>query len=167
MIWSVSHVSLKRLKAMHLWAQTQQWQGVVPLLQNFTNEALAETLKWMKAIANLKMVMEDTEVLKFPKLTELSKCTRWWELLTTYLGWIQGTAMVPLIYPVQEQVKMTPEIRDAEYTSAEDEWIAISMAHSGAHYELDNQYLYDKLKPIMVDGPGWSLVKKFDKKKAA
>jgi hypothetical protein len=119
----------------------------------------------MKAIADLKMVMEDTEVLKPPKLTELSKCTRWWELLTTYLGWIQGIAMVTLIYPVQEQVKMTPEIRDAKYTSAKDERIAIT-AHSGAHYELDNQYLYDKLKPIMVDGPGWSFVKKFDKKKA-
>lgn len=46
--------------------------------------------------------------------------------------------MVMLIYPVQEQFKMTPEIRHAKYTSAEDEWIAIR-AHSGAHYyELDN-----------------------------
>lgn len=66
----VPFVSLKRLKAMHLGTQTQQWQGVVPLLQNFTNEALAETLKWMKAITDLKMVMEDTKVHKPPKLTE-------------------------------------------------------------------------------------------------
>ena len=59
---------------------------------------------------------------------------------------------------------MTQEIRDnAEYLSAEEEQIAVTV-HSGAHYELNNQNLYDKFKPLMVDGPGWSFVKKFDKK---
>jgi hypothetical protein len=35
----------------------------------------------------------------------------------------------------------------------------------GPHYLLDNMTLYDEFKPLVVDGPGWSFIKKFDKAK--
>ena len=81
----VPFVSLKRLKVMcYWWVQTQQCQRIVPLcLQGLTNEALAETLKWMKANVNLKLATEDMEVHKPSKLMELSKWTKWWELFMT------------------------------------------------------------------------------------
>jgi hypothetical protein len=33
------------------------------------------------------------------------------------------------------------------------------------HFDLDNRNLYDEFKPLIVDGPGWGFVKKFDKQK--
>jgi hypothetical protein len=60
---------------------------------------------------------------------------------------------------------VTDEIRGADYALTEDDERIAIMAHSGAHYELDNQNLYDEFKPLMVNGPGWSFIKKFDKVK--
>jgi hypothetical protein len=59
---------------------------------------------------------------------------------------------------------VTPAIQNAEYGSVTERLIATT-ALSGPHFELDNQTLYDELKPLVVDGPGWSFVKKYDKKK--
>jgi hypothetical protein len=35
----------------------------------------------------------------------------------------------------------------------------------GAHFDLDNRTLYDELKPLVLDGPGWAFVRKYDKAK--
>jgi hypothetical protein len=40
------------------------------------------------------------------------------------------------------------------------------MALSGPHFKLDNRMLYDEFKALVVDGPGWSFVKKYDKQKS-
>jgi hypothetical protein len=121
----IPFISLKRLKVMCYWVQTQQYQGVAPLAQGFTNKVLVKALKWMKADTDLKLATEDTtedtEVHKPPKLMELSKWTKWWELFTTYLGQIWGAAMVLLTYLVREQAIVTDEIRGADYASTEDD----------------------------------------------
>jgi hypothetical protein len=57
-----------------------------------------------------------------------------------------------------------PEIRNADYGSIQ-EWLITTTALSGTHYELDNCTLYDTFKPLVVDGPGWNFIKKFDKHK--
>jgi hypothetical protein len=57
-----------------------------------------------------------------------------------------------------------PEIQNADYGSIQERLIAM-MALSGPHFELDNRMLYDELKPLVVNGPGWSFIKKFNKKK--
>ena len=72
--------------------------------------------------------------------------------------------MIPLTYLVREHEEVMPEIRNADYGSVQEQLIA-TMALSGPHFELDNRTLYDELKPLVVDGPGWSFIKKFDKKK--
>jgi hypothetical protein len=50
------------------------------------------------------------------------------------------------------------------YETSEDERIATT-AHTRSHFEADNRTLYDEFKPLIVDGPGWSFVKRFDKTK--
>jgi hypothetical protein len=65
---------------------------------------------------------------------------------------------------MREHVDVTPEIRNADYGSVQERLIATT-AHSGTHYELDNRTLYDTFKPLVVDGPGWPFIKKFNKHK--
>jgi hypothetical protein len=39
------------------------------------------------------------------------------------------------------------------------------LPHVGAHYDLDNRNLYNELKPLVVDGPGWAFIRRFNKMK--
>jgi hypothetical protein len=40
------------------------------------------------------------------------------------------------------------------------------MVFEGAHFDFDNRMLYNELKALVVDGPGWwAFVRKFDKAK--
>jgi hypothetical protein len=53
---------------------------------------------------------------------------------------------------------------DADYVSTVDRLVA-TMVLEGAHFDLDNRTLYDELKALVVDVPGWAFVGKFDKAK--
>jgi hypothetical protein len=109
--------------------------------------------------------MKDMEIQKPDKLADLGKWTRFWELLSTYLGRVKGAALIPLTYLVREHEEvMLVEIQNADYGSIQEQLIATT-ALSGPHFELDNQMLYNELKPLVIDGPGWSFIKKYDKKK--
>jgi hypothetical protein len=85
-------------------------------------------------------------------------------LFTTYLGRVKGAALSPLSYLVRDHTEVTDDIRTAEYASVQEKLIATT-ALSGAHFDLDNRTLYDEYKPLVVDGPGWSFIKRFDKAK--
>ena len=161
----IPFVSLKKLKAMRYWVLAQRCIGVeTPRAQDFTNEVLEETLARMKADKDYKLATEETEIQKPEKLTDLAKWTKFWELLSTFLGRVKGAALIPLAYLVREHREVTPEILNAEYDSIQDRLIATT-ALSGTHFEMDNRTLYDEFKPLVVDGPGWGFVKKFDKHK--
>ena len=118
----------------------------------------------MKADKDYKKATEDTDITKPGKLADLVKWIRFWELFTTYLGRVKGAALTPLTYLIREHETVTPEMLDADYASTQERLIATT-ALSGAHFELDNRTLYDEFKPLVVDGPGWSFIKRFDKAK--
>jgi hypothetical protein len=67
-----------------------------------------------------------------------------------------------LAYLIRDHEEVTDEIRNAVYDSEGDRLIAI-MTLLGSHYDIDNKTLYEELKPLVVDGPGWGFIKKFDK----
>ena len=161
----IPFVSLTKLKAMRYWVLAQRCIGVEnPSVQSFTEAVMTETLARMQADKDYKRATEDTEIQKPEKLTDLVKWTKFWELFTTYLGRVKGAALTPLSYLVREHTEVTDEIRTAEYASVQEKLIATT-ALSGAHFDLDNRTLYDEFKPLVVDGPGWSFIKRFDKAK--
>ncbi len=135
-----------------------------PTVQSFTEAVMSETLARMQADKDYKRATEDTEIQKPEKLVDLVKWTRFWELFTTYLGRFKGAALTPLSYLVRDHTEVTDDIRTAEYASVQEKLIATT-ALSGAHFDLDNRTLYDEFKPLVVDGPGWSFIKRFDKAK--
>jgi len=161
----IPFVSLKKLKAMRYWVLAQRCVGIEePRAQDFTPEVMEETLARMQADKDYKAATEDTEIQKPEKLTDLLKWTKFWELLSTYLGRVKGAALIPLSYLVREHEEVTPAIQNADYGSVQERLIATT-ALSGPHFELDNRMLYDEFKALVVDGPGWSFMKKYDKRK--
>jgi hypothetical protein len=158
-------LSLTKLKAMRYWVLAQRCIGVAsPNVNEFAGQVIEDTLARMKADSDHKLATEDSDVRKPEKLTDLTKWTKFWELFITYLGRVKGAALTPLSYLVREHEEVTQEQRDAEYLSMQERLIAIT-ALNGTHFDLDNRTLYDEFKPLVVDGPGWSFVKKFDRAK--
>ena len=161
----IPFVSLTKLKAMRYWVLAQRCVGVdAPSANDFTDDVIAEVLTRMKADKDYKKATEDTDITKPAKLTDLVKWTKFWELFTTYLGRIKGAALTPLTYLIRDHDAVTPELLAADYASTQERLFATTSL-SGAHFELDNRTLYDEFKPLVVDGPGWSFIKRFDKKK--
>jgi hypothetical protein len=161
----IPFLSLTKLKAMRYWVLAQRCIGIeAPNVNDFAGEVIEETLARMKADSDQKLATEDSDIRKPEKLADLNKWTKFWELFTTYLGRVKGAALTPLSYLVREHEVVTPEHRDAAYQSVQERLIAIT-ALSGTHFVLDNRTLYDEFKPLVVDGPGWSFIKKFDKSK--
>jgi hypothetical protein len=161
----IPFLSLTKLKAMRYWVLAQRCIGVDnPNVNDFAGEVIEETLARMKADGDYKLATEDTDIRKPEKLVDLAKWTKFWELLTTYLGRVKGAALTPLSYLVREHEEVTRVHHDAEYQSMPERLIATTSLH-GTHFDLDNRTLYDEFKPLVVDGPGWSFIKKFDRSK--
>jgi hypothetical protein len=113
---------------------------------------------------DFKTATEDSEVMKPIAFAEMAKWSKFWELFTTYLGRVRGAAEVPLRYLICEQAEVMDAIWEAAYDSTEERLIA-TMVHTGSHYALDNRTLYDELKLLVINGPGWGFIKQFDKTK--
>jgi hypothetical protein len=159
-------MSLKKLKAMCYWVITQHCMGIKdPHAQDFTQDVLEATIMRMKDDKDYEATTKDPETQKPDKLADLGKWMRFWELLSMYLGRVKGAALIPSTYLVHEHEEVMPEIQNTDYGSIQEWLIATSTALSGPHFELDNQMLYNKLKPLVIDGLGWSFIKKYDKKK--
>jgi hypothetical protein len=134
----IPFMSLKKLKAMHYWVIAQPCMGIKnPYTQDFTEDILEATIVRMKDDKDYEAAMKDTEIQKPDKLANLGKWTRFWELLSTYLGRVKGAALIPLAYLVHEHEEVMPEIQNADYGSIQERLIA-TMALSGPHFELDN-----------------------------
>jgi hypothetical protein len=153
----IPFVSLTKLKAMRYWVLSPCCVVGVdePRAQDFTDKVMTEVLAQMKADKDYRKATQDTDIQKPPKLNDLVKWIKFWELFTTYLGRMKGAALTPLTYL----------LRTADYDSTQERLIATT-ALSGAHCkQLNNLTLYNEFKPLVVDGPGWSFVKKFDRAK--
>ena len=59
---------------------------------------------------------------------------------------------------------MTQDHHNADYQSEQEQLIATT-ALNGMHFDPENRTLYNEFKPLVVDGPGWSFIKKFDRSK--
>jgi hypothetical protein len=149
---------------MRYWFLAQRCIGILANATDFTDAVVEEALARMNADKDYKRATEDTDITKPAKLTDLVKWIKFWELFTTYLGRVKGAALTPLTYLIRDHEAVTPELIEADYTSVQERLIATT-ALSGAHFELDNRTLYDEFKPLVVDGAGWSFIKRFDKRK--
>jgi hypothetical protein len=72
-----------------------------------------------------------------------------------------GSADFPLSYIYQDHGTVTQEICNADYND-EDECYQATTVLSGRHFQLDNKRVWNELKPLVVDGPGWVFIKSLE-----
>ena len=157
-------VALEKIKAMRYWVLAQRREGFEEDADDFDDDVAVATLEIMRQAKDQKEATESVTIDKPTALTELKGWIKFWLKFSSYLSRIRGAAHIPLTYLVRESGEVTDDIAAAEYATEDDRLIATTVLE-GPHYLLDNTTLYDEFKPLVVDGPGWSFIKKFDKAK--
>ena len=110
------------------------------------------------------MSIVNVSVKKPDLLKNFNNWISWWTQVENYLATIEGVAEIPLTYIARPHSEVTDEIRNATYDNNMDRLIAIT-THDGTHYARDNATVWTELEPILIDGPGWTYVKWYEKRK--
>ena len=130
--------------------------------QLFTAAVLNDYLKLMRADEVEVAAKKGQTPTKPDPLKSEKEWFKFWEKLKNYLGLIRGAAKVPLSYVVRDHEVVTAAIREREYGSHALMVTAIIQL-SGPHYDVDNVSVWEIIKSLVIDGFGWSFVKKFDR----
>jgi hypothetical protein len=157
----VPYTSLKRLYAAKYWFALRTRCGLPTLAAGLTNASLATAQARRKEVDERKAATKDQELTKPPKLANFKDWVNWWELWDTYMQQLYGSADVPLSYIYREHSTVTHEIRDAAYNDEDERYQATTIL-SGRHFQLDNKRVWNELKPLVVDGPGWVFIKSLE-----
>ena len=97
-----------------------------------------------------------------PALAVITKWPTWLEQFLFFLG--QHRSVVggtPLTYVVCAHDEVTQNMRDKDLV---DEDLINTTTLTGATFNNDNPRVYDLLKPLIVEGPGWSFIQTFGRK---
>jgi hypothetical protein len=86
---------------------------------------------------------------------------KWFEKFKNYLGQIRGAARIPLTYIIRNHLELNDNLRNAEYGSMLEHLIAITCLN-GMHFEIDNKWVWQEVKALVIDGFGWSYIKQFE-----
>jgi hypothetical protein len=154
----IPYVAQKRLYAAKYWYEQNIRCGLAATSGGLTNAELASALRRRKETEERRAATKDQDLTKPPKLTSFKEWVNWWELWDTYLQQTYGAADIPLSYVYREHALVTPAMRAAAYQDEDAHYIAIT-ALGGRHYQLDNRRVWNELKPLVVDGPGWVFIK--------
>ena len=88
----------------------------------------------------------------------IAKWATFCELFTVYLGLIYGSSGVPLVYIIHSSL-------GADYSVQDKRAQLIACAPlNGCVFDHGNRTIYDHLKGLVLDGPGWAWIWQFDQK---
>ena len=157
-------LAVRRLKALRAWCDYRTLRGQEPTPALFINATIP---KWVKRITELdeaRRAKKDDLDLKAPEaFASMTKWPSWEELFKTYLYQHRSVvAGTPLAYVIRDHDDVTPEMLAEVYAKIDDDLVATSEL-TGDTYSNDNQRVYDLLKPLIIQGPGWPFIQPFNR----
>ena len=157
-----STASIRRINAFKFWAEQRALCGLSTLPQLFTVAELTDYLLIVRANEIEVTAKKDQVPTKPDALKAEKEWFKFWEKLKNYLGRIRGAAKVPLSYVVRDHEAVTDAMRDAVHETHAKKLTAI-LRLSGQHYDIDNESVWEIIKSLVIDGFGWSFVKRYDR----
>ena len=161
------YLSVVKLKALRAWADYREARGQTTSPAPFSGETISV---WLGRLQEISKVLKDKDADEAVKPAPLASFSGWEafeEAFITYLSCFRSAGtQAPINYCIREEseAEVTAEIRDANYDSIDDDLIA-TIPFTGATYRRDNKRVYDKLKPLVVNGPGWSFIQVMNRTK--
>jgi hypothetical protein len=152
----IGHLHEKRLKMLRYYLHH------LKRVQRDFDENIA-TLPTLTDIYKLKEDEEEDEDPDLPgKLTTVDKVRIILEDIDDYLMRKRGNSDVPLAYVTRENVQPLDDGLDEGFGQPTYTAEMIRRApHTGTHYENDNRLVWDLIRHVTHDGPGWSWVQGF------
>jgi len=155
-------LATRKLKALHQWGTYRKARGSPASPIEFTTN---ECELWMQRIGEAEGFKAEDPVTKPPDLKDLDKWPTWEDLLLSWLRCRRSSLLhTPMVYLVRKDTTPTAEQLRATYESIDDD-LVLTVRHVGEHYRQDNQRFFDDLKTMMINGPAWPFVQKFNKKR--
>ena len=158
---AIPYVSIVTIKAFRYWAITRGRIGMALTSADFDAAELAFTQELIRERRDRKAAAQK-EPEKPPELKDLSEWRNFWEKWDTYMTQTYGAAEIPLSYVYREHEAVTAEMRAADYTDNDSRYYTITVL-AGSHYREDNKRVYEELKTLLINGPGWTFIKRYER----
>ena len=149
---------------MRYWVQVRTRQGLSTVASDCTSTEITNMTVRMKFIENINASHDSASPTKPKPLLSFSNWRFWWESWETYLHQIRGAMGLPLTYFQRVHDKVHPFMLLEVYDDSDVEFCR-TFKLDGAEYKADSARLFDELKPLVIDGPGWTYVKPFSSKR--
>ena len=161
------YLAQRRLKALRMWCdyRTARGQPVAPAA--FTAAESTRFLDRMAEVDAFKRAADDDDMEGPGDLKSMTEWPTWEEKWIGYLAKHRSTYnQTPLTYTMREadMVAVTNESRAATYATIDEDLIR-NTVHAGPHYITDYRRAWDLFKPTIIDGPGWTYVKQYNRTK--
>ena len=159
---TIPFIALKNLKGFRFWADERKRTGFDADAASFTADIVTTFTVKCQEYQEQKEAAKDEDASKPDGLKKLVNWALWNESFLNYLRQILSAAKIPLIYLTRDE-KDAPAVLDPADFGSPAEYLIEATVMEGRHYEIDNPRFYRELKSFVVNGEGWSYIKKFER----
>lgn len=155
-------LAVKRLQALFLWCIYRLARGQQASPADFNAAAM---VRWERRLHEIERNSNDEDVKTAGPLESFNDWVQWEEALLTWAANVRSARTnVPLQYLLRSHSDVTVEALNAQYETIDEDLIATTLL-AGEDYEHDNQQLYDSLKAMNREGPGWPFLQQFNRRR--
>ena len=158
---AIPYLSVVKIKAFRYWALIRQRIGMNFDSAHFDAAELVFIQDLMRERRD-RQAAAQTDPEKPPEFSDMADWRAFWEKFNTYMSQTYGAAEIPLTYVYREHEAVTNEMRIAAYADNDTRYYTITVL-TGSHYREDNKRVYEELKLTMINGPGWTFIKRFER----
>jgi hypothetical protein len=107
--------------------------------------------------------LEEEDTIDLPgKLSSIYKIRQVLEDIDNYHSRVRGSSGVPLLYVVRESAAL-PAVDPGYGIPTFDDEMINRAPHTGTHYQRDNIAVWNAIRHVTHEGPGWSWVNEFQR----
>ena len=110
----------------------------------------------------LKEATEDVEPTKPEPLKDFKHWLPSWEHWLNYISQLCGAADISLLcYVFHQKAEVEDADYNVDYANNKERYQRLTVL-TGDHYMVNNKMVYNKIKGLVIDGPGWVFIKQYD-----
>ena len=155
-------IAMKHLKGFRFWADECERTGYIANPESFSEEDVTTFTEKCLEYNEQREAAKAEDPSKPEGLKKLTNWALWNESFQNYLRQILGAAKIPLIYLTRDMEEVPDGIDQKDFGSSV-EYLIEATIFSGKHFELDNPRFYRELKSFIVNGEGWSYIKRYER----
>ena len=155
-------IAMKHLKGFRFWADECERTGFIPDPTTFSEDDVPIYTEKCLEYNEQREAAKAEDPSKPEGLKKLTNWTLWNESFQNYLRQILGAAKIPLVYLAREEDEV-PDGIDPKSFGSSVEYLIEATIFRGRHFDLDNPRFYRELKSFVVNGEGWSYIKRFER----